>query len=221
MLSTVQLFFIENKKAIVRFVKLFWILLIILFITTIQIKELQFLWKDLGKWAATTSIISFWLSLTPGIMKRLGVNKPPIVLFSRTILMLFRREIGVNMYVFASIHFGWSRILPVLAVGGSLLDVSPFEIMGFLSFALLTPLFLTSNDYSQKKLFKKSWPTLHKLARIIIWTLFIHIALNEAGIKAFITFIIAILVITSLIIDRKKKRSNRRSSIEKKPQAQA
>lgn len=207
MLNNIQFFLSKHKSAIVRIIKLLWVLLILVFIATTQIEELNFLWKDLGKLAATTSIVSFWLSLLPGIMKRLGVNKPPIAMFSRTALMLFRREIGVNMYIFAAVHYGWSRILPVLAVGGNLLDVSPFETMGFLSFVLLTPLFLTSNDYSQHKLFKKAWPKLHKLAYVIIWTLFAHIALNEVGKNAFITFVIATLELYSLIVVWRKKRS--------------
>jgi sulfoxide reductase heme-binding subunit YedZ len=105
---------------------------------------------------------------------------------------------GITMYVFALTHHWWSRFLPILKIGGNIWLFSPFEIMGVTAFILLTPVFITSNDWSVRTL-GHFWRTVHALVYIVVWLLFLHIALQGVGWRAFGTLIIASFELFSLI----------------------
>jgi sulfoxide reductase heme-binding subunit YedZ len=119
----------------------------------------------------------------------------------RTLLMLYRRQLGVTMYVLALTHLLWSRFLPTLTAGGDIWLFSPFEIAGLFAFILLTPIFITSNDWSVINL-KSWWDTIHSLVYVVIWLLFLHVGLQTAGWKALVTLIIASLEAFSLFSAR-------------------
>jgi sulfoxide reductase heme-binding subunit YedZ len=153
-------------------------------------------WVWLGKKSGTISLIVFWIVLLPGMMKRFQIVG--WLLPIRTILMLYRRQLGVTMYTLALAHYWWVRMLPILSVGGNIWLFSPFEIMGLTAFSLLTPLFFTSNDWSVKYL-GQWWNKIHSLVYVVIWLLFLHISLQSVGWKAFITLIVAALELFSLI----------------------
>lgn len=168
--------------------------------------QLSFLeWLPLGTLSASVSIVAFWLALTPGIMKRLNFSNALLPL--RTSLMLYRRQIGITMYLFALTHFFWSRALPIYTLGGDLTVMSPFEVMGMTAFTLLTPVFLTSNEWSVRT-FGRRWKTIHALVYIVVWILLLHIGFQGTSWQATGTLIVAVLETISLfwdILRRSKK----------------
>lgn len=158
--------------------KFFWLGQLFLFIFAIILSIVPSLlpfWSRFGRLMANLSVLAFILSLLPGIFRRLQAHG----LFQdlQLILMLFRRQFGLAMYLFAFYHYLFSRIFPTLKFNGNLLAISPFELFGFIAFLLTTPLFLTSNDQSQRRLGRR-WGQLHRLVYIIIWLIVIHIALQ-------------------------------------------
>src|SRR3990172_5514033 len=170
-----------------------WLVFFLISLKTLGIGE----WTWWGRQSATAALIFFWLTLIPGILKRfqLGGRLIPI----RTLMVLYRRQMGITMYVFALTHLLWSRFLSIFKIGGNIWLFSPFEIIGLSAFILLTPVFITSNDWSVRML-GRWWRTLHALVYIVIWLLFLHLALqSNLGWKTFITLIMAALELFSLI----------------------
>ena len=206
-LSLIQRYIVKYQKQIRWLFYLSFIFLVLVFAISTKFSEFRPLWNDLGEKAASISLISFWLTLIPGILKRLQISK--IFVPIRTILMIFRKEIGISTYVLALLHYGWSRILPILAIKGDLLSFNLFEVFGLISFILMTPLFLTSNNWSMHNL-GKTWKKLHKLSYFIVWVLFLHVIIREIDIKAVITLFIASLEIVSLI--KEKQKTNQQQS---------
>ncbi len=190
-----QQFLAVNKKTIVRWWHVVLIIWFAFFLLSTQLFSVRF-WLEIGKLSGTASLITFWIVLTPGILKRfqIGAWLLPI----RTILMLFRRQLGITMYVLALTHYWWSRMMPILSFGGDIFSVQPSELMGLIAFALLTPLFFTSNNWAVKHL-GRWWDRIHSLVYVVIWILFLHVGLQEFGWKTFITLIVAAVELFSLI----------------------
>jgi sulfoxide reductase heme-binding subunit YedZ len=154
----------------------------------------QWLW--FGRQAATVAIVVFWLTLMPGILKRLKIAGPLLPL--RTLMMLYRRQMGITMYVFASTHLVWSRFWPIFILGGHLWQFSTFELMGVTAFLLLTPVFITSNEWSVRTM-GHWWRTVHALVYIVVWVLFLHISLQTTGWRSLGTLAVASIELFSLI----------------------
>ncbi|MFZ5437983.1 MAG: ferric reductase-like transmembrane domain-containing protein [Patescibacteria group bacterium] len=190
-----QKFVATNQKAVIRFSYLLMITLIGLVVTTYLVKDYRVYWSELGKKAATLSLILFWVTLIPGILKRFQLTG--IFMPIRVIIMLFRKEIGILMFLLAFAHYFWSRFLPILVIKGDLLAFSLFEIFGLGALVLAFPMFITSNDLSIQKL-GKVWKLIHSATYIIIWLLFLHVVLRNPDIKALITLILGCLTLASL-----------------------
>jgi sulfoxide reductase heme-binding subunit YedZ len=88
----------------------------------------------------------------------------------------YRRMTGLFVYFYASCHFLiWFLADHALDVNSMIEDIikRPYITIGFSAFLLLTPLALTSNKWSMKKLARK-WKTLHQLVYVIITLGVIH-----------------------------------------------
>lgn len=99
------------------------------------------LWYNLGHQAANWSLITFLLTLIPGMIKRFDL-KGPFTPIGAT-LMILRKEIGIVMFLLAFAHYGWSRALPTLVIDGNLLNISLFEQFGLVALIMAFPMFLT------------------------------------------------------------------------------
>lgn len=113
----------------------------------------------------------FLSTLIPGILKRFKV----LPLFSASII-LFRRHLGILMYSLALFHSMYLSTIPMLMTQGfNIKSLSTHEVYGSLAVLILFPVWLTSNDYSQKKL-GKFWKTTQRLTYIAIIFIFLHVA---------------------------------------------
>lgn len=153
-------------------------------------------WLELGSLSGQTSLVLFWIVLLPSMLKRYGVSGKLLPL--RTTLTLYRRQLGIAMYIFALTHYWWSRMLPILALGGNVWYFSPFELAGLAAFSLLTPVFFTSNDWGVRTL-GRHWKTLHSVVYVVIWLLFVHVGFQRLDWKAIGTLLIAVAELGSLI----------------------
>lgn len=137
------------------------------------------LMSQLGARLGQLAVLLFCVTLTPGIFKRMGWMTPltsPVI----SLLTLFRRHIGILMFLTAGVHQLFNSLIPNYVYFGSFLPPLPipvFQIFGSLSWLLLLPVWLTSNDTSQRFLGKK-WKTLQRLTYIAIWFIFAHVALQ-------------------------------------------
>ena len=112
-----------------------------------------------------------------------------------------RRMFGLFCFFYALLHFLiWVWLDQNFDVDAMIKDVidRPFITMGFVSFVLLIPLALSSNQYSLR-LLGKHWSLLHKLVYVIACTAIIHYWWHKAGKNDFETVsIYAVLILVLL-----------------------
>lgn len=132
--------------------------------------DLYMWWWMLGGKFGILSVCLYILTLLPGIMTRLKLL--PAVSSS---LMLFRRHLGISMFLSAFVHSSLTTSLPILGLGLPL-RFTDHQLLGMGSIAVLFPLWLTSNDLSKKYLGTK-WKLLHKLTYLALALIFAHVAL--------------------------------------------
>lgn len=134
------------------------------------------LFYDIGKKSGEMAILCFIFSSLPGIFRRFRISNKLI-----QILMRFRRSIGIATYLFVLIHSSFVRIVPWIA---RIFPVYPLEVyvmFGVVAHILLFLLFITSNDFSVNKL-GVWWHRIHTLMYVIVWIIFLHVALLKISI---------------------------------------
>lgn len=94
-----------------------------------------------------------------------GIAVTPLLRLTGISLMRFRRALGVLCFAYAVPHvLAWVVMDMGLLWGQMARDIvkRPYLLFGMLSFVLLLPLALSSNDWSIRKLGGKAWRNLHK-----------------------------------------------------------
>ena len=117
---------------------------------TLSVEPVKALEHELG--ALGLKLIILILAITP-LRNYLNLN-----------LFRFRRAIGIMAYYYILLHFLVWLLLDVQVVSLIVDDVikRPYITIGFLAFVAMSPLALTSNNYSVRKL-GRIWHKLHKL----------------------------------------------------------
>ncbi|MDP4011156.1 MAG: ferric reductase-like transmembrane domain-containing protein [Candidatus Roizmanbacteria bacterium] len=154
--------------------------------------------QRVGLLSGQIAVWFFIATLLPGIARRFKIQH-----IAFTFLMSIRRQLGVSMFLLGLLHYASLRLFLVLFAGVPL-DMTPpvFEIFGFFALYSLVPLYITSNDYSVKKL-GVWWRRVHSIAYITVWLIFGHVALQEFEGVAIVLGIVAILEVASLIYHRR------------------
>jgi len=95
----------------------------------------------------------------------LGLLVTPLRKWTGVNLMKFRRAIGVTAFFFVLAHFLVFAILDVQSLGRVWTEIvkRPYVTVGMVSFLMLIPLAVTSNNRAVKRLGAASWRKLHKL----------------------------------------------------------
>lgn len=95
----------------------------------------------------------------------LGLLVTPLRKWAGVNLLKFRRAIGVTTFFMILAHFLVWTVLDVQTFERVWMEIvkRPYVTVGMLSFVLMIPLALTSNNLSVRKLGAASWRRLHKL----------------------------------------------------------
>ena len=106
---------------------------------------------ELGEIALKLMVVV--LAITPA-RKYLGLN-----------LIKYRRALGLAVFFFVAMHLGVWLFLDVQIVAQIVQDIfkRPYITVGMVSFVLMIPLAITSNNRSIRKLGPQVWNRLHKL----------------------------------------------------------
>src|SRR3990167_1437193 len=159
-----------NPKLIIRLFQIAELavaaFIVVLFSLSLSNQPLILLSYDLGRKFGVASLLLLGATLTPGILKRLGIIRPLMILLNP-----YKRHLGISTYITALGHYLLVTLLPSLAFGSFPPPLTQVSLFGLLAFLTMTPLFLTSNDYSIR-LLKKNWTRLHKL--VYLAALFIN-----------------------------------------------
>jgi sulfoxide reductase heme-binding subunit YedZ len=141
-----------------------------------------------GSWA----LIFLCLTLTVTPLRRItGYN----------LLIKFRRTLGLFVFFYASLHvFTWVWLDQSLDTDAMLSDVikRPFITMGFISFMLLWPLAITSNQRA-KNILKRRWSQIHRLIYAIAVTVILHYWWHKSGKHDYAQVSIYALIIGTLL----------------------
>ena len=130
----------------------------------------EWITRSTGTWALVFLCITLAMS-------------PLRLISGSTIWIKMRRMFGLFCFFYALLHFLiWIWLDQNFDVYAMIKDVMdrPFITMGFISFVLLIPLALTSNQWSLSSL-GKNWSLLHRLVYIIACTAIAHYWWHKAG----------------------------------------
>lgn len=127
---------------------------------------------DLGRQFGVLALGLYLATLVPGIMQRLQFL--PLI---AAMIMPFRRHLGILMFLTACVHMSLTSSLFYIAAGVPL-ALNWGQVAGLSTLSVLLPLWLTSNDPSQKYL-GKNWKRLHKLTYVALFLVFAHLVLFQ------------------------------------------
>ncbi|WP_026479457.1 protein-methionine-sulfoxide reductase heme-binding subunit MsrQ [Ahrensia sp. 13_GOM-1096m] len=141
----------------------------------------------------------------------IGLAISPLMRFAKINLVKYRRAIGLIAFFYVFMH------LLVYTVLDRQLDVSaiiddiwkrPYITIGMSAFLLLTPLALTSNNYSIRKLGLAAWNKLHKVVYVAVVLGALHYMLltKTWQVEPIVYFVLAILLVGSRKFYPKRKK---------------
>lgn len=162
-----------------------------------QVNDASIFFFSTAKLLGQISIILFVLTLIPGISRRFRKNFEVV-----SALMIFRRYIGIAMYLLVAIH-SW-HLIGIDVLKGFLPPVQFYLFSGNIAFWMLSFMAITSNDIATKKL-GIWWNRIHNLTYILLWFIFFHTALRQVSIWTVITGVTGIVVILSHLYAKYKK----------------
>ena len=146
------------------------------------------------------ALVVFCLVSLPGIFRRFGHFNKPV-----SIVMIFRRQLGIAMYLFAVIHLAFNWAIPVAARVFPLFPIPTFAFFGIASAILLFFLFITSNDLSVNKL-GIWWNRIHSLLYIVLWLVFLHTMLQRVSIWSITIGITAASEVASFVFAKSRRK---------------
>lgn len=194
---------VRKKIRVIRLFQYIWLILGIAFILAFRSvfapePENYLFWNSLALLSGKSALIFFIITLSPGIFKRFGIRSRILGL-----LMIFRRQLGITMFLFAAFHGLIVSLLPKIE-NGNLFNIAAFELFGLSAVSLLLFLFITSNDFSQMNM-GKWWYLLHRLVYLIMWLILIHVALQRFSLWTLLASLLVILEMAGIIYSNLKK----------------
>jgi len=155
---------------------------------------------ELGKIAGNVALLLYIITLLPGIGARLGIQNKWF-----SLLRLYRRKIGIIMFLTAGAHVICTKLIFIQKLS-DLLPQGTFEIMGMLAIECLLLLFLTSNNFSIKKL-RIWWFRIQRLTYFALFFIFLHVALIKLSVWSVLMGVTVVLQLTSFFVAYKKTHS--------------
>lgn len=166
---------VRNKNMVIDVFKIgYFLILVLLIITAYLISQNQRIIGiyTVGELSGKIALVLFCITITPGILRRFSIRGTAV-----SLLMLYRRHLGISTFVFAFYHYASISLFSVLFRGSFVLVPSLFEGFGVVSLYTMSVLFFSSNSWSVQNL-GKWWGRLHALIYIIAWTIFLHVFLQ-------------------------------------------
>jgi len=176
----------------------FLILVLMAFSNSLGIDPVKKLEHELGDFSIKFLIIT--LAVSP-IQEIFTVN-----------LIKYRRALGVLTYFYAMCHFLTWAVFDIQFIWEQLirdLIKRPYITIGFLAFVGMTPLAITSNAFSLRKMGPVSWRKLHKLIYpigLLAGTHFVMVKkVWETEPMIYLSMILMLVGISFVIRQRKRK----------------
>jgi DMSO/TMAO reductase YedYZ heme-binding membrane subunit len=189
MIDKVFLFLVSKKERVIRLFQIGYLLIglvslggIFLFVSGVE-RSVIYEW---GLRAGRLAESFFIIVLIPGMATRYGIRNKPL-----SLLMIFRRYLGILMYVIALAHVAIVRIAPQLPYIDLSLP-SGSVLYGGVAMVLLLPLFVTSNDSSVRRL-GIWWTRVHKLIYGAMIVILLHTGLQRVSVWSGVMAVFVVL----------------------------
>ena len=193
------------------FTNLLYILLIgIVLLTLYSNNNDQEIYEFFGEkraWFGRAALLALLVVITPGILGRFNIQARVT-----RIITLYRRRLGILVFLLAFTHFHLVSLPKLAGVEPNILPT--FQVMGLTALVILFVLFLTSNNFSQRKL-GKWWKRLHRLIYLVVLLILVHTAMQRVSIWSFLAGIFFTLELASLAYAYIKGRSFNNPTIRK------
>lgn len=193
-------FFIRHREQTISAFKIIYLLLIVILVVATQSTYLRqdtaITFYNLALTSGKAAIVVYIFTIIPGVAKRFGIRHKLI-----SLLMIFRRYIGITMYMLVIFHFWIVKGVGVIFHGLSLFPIPLFVAMGATAATLLFFLFITSNDVMLSKL-KIWWYRIHKLTYVAVWFIFLHVALQRISVWTVLIGLTAFVLLSSHVYSR-------------------
>lgn len=153
----------------------------------------EFVTRSLGTW----TLVFLCLTLAVSPLRWLGAPAA---------IVRLRRMLGLYAFFYASLHFlmyVWlDQWFDLGAIGADILE-RPFIAAGFVAWALMIPLALTSNRFAIRRLGSR-WQRLHRLIYLLVPVGVLHFwwhkaGKNDIGEPAIYAVIVAVLLLLRLL----------------------
>jgi len=189
----------QKSPQITKNFKFVYILIVLIWIlgTYANFSELKFSldFYSLGVRFGRFALILLGIVVLPGILGRFGLEIP-----ITRVITLFRRQLGITVFLLAFTHYSFVRLLPILSNSYKLKLPPPyFEIAGFWALTFLFLMFITSNNFAIGKM-GMWWKRLHRIVYVVLWLLVLHTGLQRISIFSVFIFFFATLEVFSWII---------------------
>jgi DMSO/TMAO reductase YedYZ heme-binding membrane subunit len=176
MIDTIFRSAIQKREQIITCFKILYALFIVLILlggySSYYLTDSYLFFYKVGVIAGQFGLMLYILTLIPGMARRFGIKYKII-----SLLMIFRRYLGITMFLGILTHYTILRGAQTIRHGLPEFLPPPFELFGLIALFLTFFLFITSSDFSVQHL-KKWWNTIHQLTYIIIFFIALHVVLQ-------------------------------------------
>lgn len=148
---------------------------------------------NIGSLCGQASLITYILTLLPGIGERLGLRNKILA-----ILRIYRRYLGILMYFFAFAHISFVKIFFLDSLQGAL-PQGTSETMGAIAFMILLLLFLTSNNLSLSGL-RIWWYRIQRFTYLVMFFVFLHVAFFRLNFLSALMGLVVVLEMASFVV---------------------
>lgn len=152
---------------------------------------IELITRSTGTW--TLVMLCLTLAVTP-LRRWSGINE----------LIRLRRMLGLFAFFYGVLHLGtyvwFDQFFDLVAMWRDIVK-RPFITAGFVAFALMIPLALTSTRTMQRRLGRR-WAVLHRLVYLVAISALLHYAWHKAGKNDFSEVGVYALIIAVLLASR-------------------
>jgi len=185
------------------FLIVYAVILIVLVVGSVAIvrNSPRSLWfYGVGVWSGKVAVLILALVLIPGMLGRFGIQ----IKVTR-VITFYRRQLGITTFLLAFTHGMLVRIVARFALGWYPISRAPlFELFGTIALSFLFFLFITSNDWSVRRL-GPWWKRLHWLVYVIVLFILFHTILQRVSAWSIMIGTIVIAELISLLYTSVKR----------------
>ena len=193
---------INKPKFIFLTNTLYLLLIAVVLVTFYSINndsEIYNFFAEKRAWFGRIALLVLLVVITPGILGRFNIQ----VRVSR-VITLYRRRLGILVFLLSFTHF---HIIGLPKLAGIEPNILPtFQVVGLTALVILSLLFLTSNNFSQRRL-GKWWKRLHRLIYVVVLLILLHTTMQRVSIWSVLAGVFFALEIASLTYAYMKGRS--------------